>query len=348
MTAFRSRWFVGSSSSSTSGSMNTAHDRATRFLHPPENDDTFRSCHVLGKPRPPRILRALASAWKAPMLCSSSSSSCRRSRSSPDSRSFSASAMYAMRFLCDLITTLTHVSSSTSSSTSCSCSTSSTSSFFGTGSSPRANSCSTVDLPHPFGPISPYLCPAMIFNEVFLNSSLPGTAIDTPSNRMSRALSSTFHWSSDITIVYGESRSLPSALTLPNFSSNSLRFSRSLRSFLVRPPPSSFVSPMPSSSESPPPPPPPPLFFAFFFSRSAFLFAFSASLSAFFLSDSALRLATSSSSAFASASFARAASASASSAAAFSSASFLAAASSSAFFAASACAASAPAPPPPR
>ena len=52
MAASRSRWLVGSSSSSRSGSRNSARASATRIRQPPENSPTGRACAAASKPKP--------------------------------------------------------------------------------------------------------------------------------------------------------------------------------------------------------------------------------------------------------------------------------------------------------
>ena len=61
-TASRSRWLVGSSSSSRSLGIISARARFRRTRQPPENEDTARWCVSAGKPRPCSSLPARASA----------------------------------------------------------------------------------------------------------------------------------------------------------------------------------------------------------------------------------------------------------------------------------------------
>ena len=67
MVASRSRWLVGSSSSSRSGSRNSARASATRIRQPPENSPTGRACAAASKPRPASTVAARAGALSAPM-----------------------------------------------------------------------------------------------------------------------------------------------------------------------------------------------------------------------------------------------------------------------------------------
>ena len=60
-----SRWFVGSSSSSSSGAMKSARASATRMRQPPENCFVIMPWRSREKPRPLRIDRARASAVAA-------------------------------------------------------------------------------------------------------------------------------------------------------------------------------------------------------------------------------------------------------------------------------------------
>mmetsp|Transcript_30232 Transcript_30232/g.93278 ORF Transcript_30232/g.93278 Transcript_30232/m.93278 type:complete len:170 (+) Transcript_30232:1242-1751(+) len=125
ITAFKSRWFVGSSSIRTSGSMNTADASAIRFRQPPEKDFVGRSCHSVGNPRPNKIRRARASACSEPMIFSSSSMKFSLSSSLASSssfvRSFSASSKYSKRFL--WLRTTASTAEISSPVNSCSCST---------------------------------------------------------------------------------------------------------------------------------------------------------------------------------------------------------------------------------
>ena len=58
----RSKWLVGSSSSSRSGWRRKSLASAMRICQPPENSEHGRSKSVTLKPRPDRILRALLSS----------------------------------------------------------------------------------------------------------------------------------------------------------------------------------------------------------------------------------------------------------------------------------------------
>ena len=78
--ASRSRWLVGSSSSSRSGSRNSARASATRIRQPPENSPTGRACAAASKPRPASTVAARAGALSAPMARRRSWISPRRAR----------------------------------------------------------------------------------------------------------------------------------------------------------------------------------------------------------------------------------------------------------------------------
>jgi len=70
MTASRSKWLVGSSSSRTSGSTKRALARATLILQPPDREPTGL-LNISGvKPKPPKIIAALASALWASIYSS--------------------------------------------------------------------------------------------------------------------------------------------------------------------------------------------------------------------------------------------------------------------------------------
>mmetsp|Transcript_22375 Transcript_22375/g.48678 ORF Transcript_22375/g.48678 Transcript_22375/m.48678 type:complete len:91 (-) Transcript_22375:896-1168(-) len=61
-TASISKWFVGSSRSKNSGSMNNARANATRIRHPPLNSLVVMCCIFWVNPRPNKIWVARASA----------------------------------------------------------------------------------------------------------------------------------------------------------------------------------------------------------------------------------------------------------------------------------------------
>ena len=68
MTAFKSRWLVGSSNSSRVGSMNSARAKETRMRHPPENWFVGRPCISASKPRPAK--QEKWNSWWFPLIFS--------------------------------------------------------------------------------------------------------------------------------------------------------------------------------------------------------------------------------------------------------------------------------------
>ena len=68
MTASRSKWFVGSSSSKISGSTNKALARATLILQPPDNELIGLLSIAVVKPRPPKIAAAFDYALFASII----------------------------------------------------------------------------------------------------------------------------------------------------------------------------------------------------------------------------------------------------------------------------------------
>lgn len=72
ITAFKSKWFVGSSSSKSVGSKNKALARLTRILQPPDKSLVGLSIIFFVKPRPDNIRLALPSAASALIATSSS------------------------------------------------------------------------------------------------------------------------------------------------------------------------------------------------------------------------------------------------------------------------------------
>mmetsp|Transcript_5514 Transcript_5514/g.13281 ORF Transcript_5514/g.13281 Transcript_5514/m.13281 type:complete len:82 (-) Transcript_5514:4552-4797(-) len=74
--ASRSRWLVGSSSSSTSGWATSARPNATRFFRPPDRLPTSRAP---SRPRRCRVSSTRCSQFQAPMC---SMRSCTQARSS--------------------------------------------------------------------------------------------------------------------------------------------------------------------------------------------------------------------------------------------------------------------------
>lgn len=69
MMAFMSNMLVGSSRSSKSGREKRALAKANLILQPPENVRVAFCCISLVKPKPFRIMEALAGALSASMFC---------------------------------------------------------------------------------------------------------------------------------------------------------------------------------------------------------------------------------------------------------------------------------------
>ncbi len=95
---------VGSSSSSKSGSANSAAAKATRMRQPPENSAQARCCSLESKPRPARIAAARAGAAWAAISARRVCTSAKRNGSCPISasarrrvRSSSAASTVSMR-----------------------------------------------------------------------------------------------------------------------------------------------------------------------------------------------------------------------------------------------------------
>mmetsp|Transcript_5424 Transcript_5424/g.10350 ORF Transcript_5424/g.10350 Transcript_5424/m.10350 type:complete len:319 (-) Transcript_5424:205-1161(-) len=203
-TARRSRWLVGSSSSSSVGWMKSARASEMRMRQPPEKVLVVLVCIVGVKPKPCRILDARASAPSAFLAFSSSYTSTSRAcaaswsmglpslpkTSNPSSGT--SVAVNAIRFFSSSRSCTSSTSASTTalsavrSSPITSCSTSSTSMYSGTGICRRASSRSSVDLPLPLGPTKPYLRPCTTLKVVFFISSLPLAITENPSTLMSR------------------------------------------------------------------------------------------------------------------------------------------------------------------
>jgi hypothetical protein len=74
-TAFKSQWFVGSSSSSTLGFAKSAHANASLLRHPPDSCDATFCCAAASKPMPRSIAAALDSAVSTSSASSSPHSS---------------------------------------------------------------------------------------------------------------------------------------------------------------------------------------------------------------------------------------------------------------------------------
>lgn len=72
ITAFKSKWFVGSSNNNNVGSRYKALAKDTRILHPPEKFFVARSCISVENPKPANILLALGSAESALIAFNSS------------------------------------------------------------------------------------------------------------------------------------------------------------------------------------------------------------------------------------------------------------------------------------
>mmetsp|Transcript_82252 Transcript_82252/g.266604 ORF Transcript_82252/g.266604 Transcript_82252/m.266604 type:complete len:186 (-) Transcript_82252:374-931(-) len=150
----RSRWFVGSSSSSSMGSTKSAWARATRMRQPPDMSfvNLFIICSV--KPRPWSSSQARASKVSGSILSSLSPMVARRSAlpSGSSSRSF---MLRASRRSCSLATTSTTAWIAETSSGLASQSRNQMSMWPGMGTSRAARPASIVDLPEPFMPMSP-------------------------------------------------------------------------------------------------------------------------------------------------------------------------------------------------
>mmetsp|Transcript_12347 Transcript_12347/g.24593 ORF Transcript_12347/g.24593 Transcript_12347/m.24593 type:complete len:207 (+) Transcript_12347:1402-2022(+) len=172
--ALRSRWFVGSSSSSKSVPhccvRKRARASATRMRHPPERLLHGPAAIRALKPRPARMRATTPSAAAPPLACSSavtSSSSAavadHAARSPPSSPSASPSAASSLPVSSlsrpssrSLDSSATSTSSETLREDFCaSCSTRTTRVPFGSGRRPAARSRSSVDLPEPLAPRRP-------------------------------------------------------------------------------------------------------------------------------------------------------------------------------------------------
>mmetsp|Transcript_2211 Transcript_2211/g.5680 ORF Transcript_2211/g.5680 Transcript_2211/m.5680 type:complete len:394 (+) Transcript_2211:948-2129(+) len=118
ITACRSRWFVGSSSSSTSGEMKSARASATRMRQPPEKEEVVRCCMAVSKPRPARMAAARAGAESASISSSRSYTSRSRDARSAATSSSSSSSCSAWSSASSVINALRSTSvASTHSST---------------------------------------------------------------------------------------------------------------------------------------------------------------------------------------------------------------------------------------
>mmetsp|Transcript_25706 Transcript_25706/g.56008 ORF Transcript_25706/g.56008 Transcript_25706/m.56008 type:complete len:205 (+) Transcript_25706:1083-1697(+) len=166
-TARRSRWLVGSSSSSRVGWMYRARAREMRMRQPPLNDCVARFCMASVNPRPCRILEARLSAVEAAIWFMRSYTSFRRSWALSWSQSgsslwaVSGSSSFSLSSFSSALSSISSTSAATTASRAdllsptTSCSTSSTSSVSGTGIWRRARRRSRVDLPRPLGPTRP-------------------------------------------------------------------------------------------------------------------------------------------------------------------------------------------------
>mmetsp|Transcript_6593 Transcript_6593/g.16958 ORF Transcript_6593/g.16958 Transcript_6593/m.16958 type:complete len:172 (-) Transcript_6593:15-530(-) len=102
--AGQSRWFVGSSSRSTSTSDTSARAMATRIRHPPDKATVASSMAASVNPRPARMLRALLSrasasrAVKASCTSASSRDTCSWSAAVPRGALASAATAAACSF----------------------------------------------------------------------------------------------------------------------------------------------------------------------------------------------------------------------------------------------------------
>ena len=66
-----SMWFVGSSSSSTSGSLSSSFARPMRIFHPPLKVETAASLSASAKPMLPSMRSTFASSLNAPFFSAS-------------------------------------------------------------------------------------------------------------------------------------------------------------------------------------------------------------------------------------------------------------------------------------
>ena len=190
--AGRSRWFVGSSSSTSPGLMNSACASAARILQPPESFDKGPDISRSEKPRPARMRRALASEAYASRRSSSSASSpslVDASRHFASSQAFSvpfsAASMASMSADSSLSSASTRASHDTSASSaerspaSSSCATHATSCTLAL-MRPDAMSLTSVDLPLPFAPRSATFCPRAILNDASSSRRTPRTDTSMP------------------------------------------------------------------------------------------------------------------------------------------------------------------------
>ena len=189
--AGRSRWFVGSSSSTSPGLTNSACASAARILQPPESFDKGPDISSSEKPRPARMRRALASEAYASRRSSSSASapsladaSRHFASSQAFSVAFSAASMASMSADSSLsrASTRSHDTSASSaerSPASSSCATHATSCTLAL-MRPDAMSLTSVDLPLPFAPRSATFRPLAILNDASSSRRTPRTDTSMP------------------------------------------------------------------------------------------------------------------------------------------------------------------------
>mmetsp|Transcript_27782 Transcript_27782/g.66136 ORF Transcript_27782/g.66136 Transcript_27782/m.66136 type:complete len:203 (+) Transcript_27782:1194-1802(+) len=176
MTASKSKWFVGSSSMSNVGSMKSARANEILILQPPLNILVGFVCISPSKPRPKRMRRALASADAAPILLSSSRTSCRRVNLAGSSSPLSMAAVNVFSSSRRFQRTLSAFNTASTAgvlSAWTSCSTYRKSTRGGRIKSLDDIIFSSVLLPLPFGPTRPYLLPCAMLNEASLKRILP-------------------------------------------------------------------------------------------------------------------------------------------------------------------------------
>mmetsp|Transcript_24572 Transcript_24572/g.41570 ORF Transcript_24572/g.41570 Transcript_24572/m.41570 type:complete len:161 (+) Transcript_24572:443-925(+) len=159
-----SKWLVGSSKSSSVGWMNSARARAIRMRQPPLNSFVFFCCLAGVKPRPHKMVEALASAVVASIssrrsytCVSLSMSSSWPSASSSSILSFRSSASCSRAFLST--STLMTASLAVMSVASISSLRWKISIPSGIGKHLAATTRMNTDLPHPLRPMNPYLLP---------------------------------------------------------------------------------------------------------------------------------------------------------------------------------------------
>ena len=170
----RSRWLVGSSSSSTSGRWNNRPASTARIFQPPENSPRSRCSSPGWKPRPARIASASCSPknWSkcSTRSCSSATSAARSMRSGASSRaaaSSAASAAASRSSSCVRPGTLDRIMSTSvrPPAIEMSCGSQPTRVPAARVTVPSSTSCSpamilsNVVLPEPFGPINPTRSP---------------------------------------------------------------------------------------------------------------------------------------------------------------------------------------------